>query len=104
MQMDFYFKRLEITYIYMVVRTSASADGRYQVQRPGCMKATALLVVVVPLERKFPIFFFLILFLCSPVFWMRFSMPQFLICLMDRVTIHLTSQGFCFEVLLRNLD
>lgn len=55
----FYFKRLEITYFHMVVRTLASADGKYQVQRPGYMKATALLVdVVVPSERKFLLAFF----------------------------------------------
>lgn len=108
----FYFKRLEITYFHMVVITLVSADDKYQVWWPGYMKATALLVdVVVPLERKLLIFFFpfffKILFLCSPVsfcaFLMRISMPQFLICLMDRVTISLTPQGFCCEVLLRNL-
>lgn len=55
----FYFKRLEIMYFHVVVITLASADDKYQVQWPGYMKATALLVdVVVPLERKLLIYFF----------------------------------------------
>lgn len=46
-------------YFHVVVITLASADDKYQVQWPGYMKATALLVdVVVPLERKLLIYFF----------------------------------------------
>lgn len=43
-------------YFHLAVKTSASAEGRYE-SVPGCVKATALLADVVLSERKVVISF-----------------------------------------------
>lgn len=110
MQMGFYFKRLErdifipLSELQHQLMASTRSDGL-------AVRKQLLCWFCVSMGKNFPFFFFsffspflpphVVLFLCTG--WKRNSVPLLLICLIDRVTINFTFQGFRCEVLLRNL-